>query len=390
MDYTLIYSPACFYHFLTMPCHNRYSVSGRFKRLIAFERLDLLIDLNQPVVNPHTKESCSIPFPYRDKLIGPNIHDCIIRKIDDEGRTIWTLRSPTDFFENPVKIPDDVPHPFRKKLCTGGTETYTTAYSGFRQIVKRSTVSINAKIFALAVGMQEGKTQTASALVEDIATQKWEEDLQRAYKLYGLIKEAVAKDGFLLESELQDKFPAFKAQSTISQAVEDAVLAKACIWLGIPPDFAFPKPRGRREQPTEEYVEGKYIRLVLKDGETSGLLIGTLGKFKAGLELEILPLVLLVELLGLIEEAGADYDADLLEAYLDALDEDWRDRVLDDFDQRESQENPYKILGLESSASSAEVRSAYINLQQQFHPDKGNIPSWISAKLNWAYEQLVE
>lgn len=53
--------------------------------------------------------------------------------------------------------------------------------------------------------------------------------------------------------------------------------------------------------------------------------------------------------------------------------------------------NPYEVLGLESNATRADIRAAYLRLAKKHHPDKNpgdKTSEWIFKEVSWAYETL--
>ena len=57
------------------------------------------------------------------------------------------------------------------------------------------------------------------------------------------------------------------------------------------------------------------------------------------------------------------------------------------------QPNPYVVLGLERSATPAEIRSAYLRLARKHHPDRNagdKASEWIFKQVQWAYGELKD
>lgn len=104
------------------------------------------------------------------------------------------------------------------------------------------------------------------------------------------------------------------------------------------------------------------------------------------------------QLLELGTELSADGESlQLLETYLDGRFPGWRE----DGDAQAgggqraapasgpmSQEEAYKILGLEAGASAAEIRKAHRRLMQRLHPDLGG-SSFLAARINEAKDVLL-
>lgn len=101
--------------------------------------------------------------------------------------------------------------------------------------------------------------------------------------------------------------------------------------------------------------------------------------------------------------AEDEQSAQVLEAYLDRMQEDWREAAGAGSANREEQEaagrrgarggemtreEAYEILGLKSGASEGEVRDAHRKLMQKLHPDHGG-SNYLATKLNQAKEILL-
>ena len=104
------------------------------------------------------------------------------------------------------------------------------------------------------------------------------------------------------------------------------------------------------------------------------------------------------ELLELLGELSTDLESrQLLEAYLDSRFPAWREDAKPDDDHRKgvapatgamTKEEAYKVLGLESGATAAEVRKAHRRLMQRLHPDLGG-SSFLAARINEAKDVLL-
>ncbi len=138
-------------------------------------------------------------------------------------------------------------------------------------------------------------------------------------------------------------------------------------------------------------IATKYLRMRLDhdSGAMSGFVLH--GRFQ-GRELGELAREALIELWRecLVEDGQG---AKLLEAYLDRLDPDWREKSratgggASGADAM-TREEALAILGLAEGASEAEVREAYHRLMMKLHPDKGG-SAYLAAKLNRAREMLL-
>lgn len=104
------------------------------------------------------------------------------------------------------------------------------------------------------------------------------------------------------------------------------------------------------------------------------------------------------DLLDLYGELSADAESrQLLEAYLDGRFPVWRENLHADVDDGKrvapgsgamTKEEAYKVLGLESGASAADVRKAHRRLMQRLHPDLGGT-SFLAARINEAKDILL-
>ena len=104
------------------------------------------------------------------------------------------------------------------------------------------------------------------------------------------------------------------------------------------------------------------------------------------------------ELMEFARQAGEDPEsAQLLEAYLDRRMPGWRDDPQADFGAREAgpaqsgamtEQEAYQILGLEPSATIADVRKAHRRLMQSVHPDVGG-SAFLAQRINEAKDFLL-
>jgi len=96
------------------------------------------------------------------------------------------------------------------------------------------------------------------------------------------------------------------------------------------------------------------------------------------------------------EVKGDPQSLQLLEAFIDRVDPDWR---AESGAERESggrtagggtmsRAEALEVLGLEEGASQEEIRQAYRKLMQRYHPDSGG-SDWFAAKLNAAKDTLL-
>lgn len=128
----------------------------------------------------------------------------------------------------------------------------------------------------------------------------------------------------------------------------------------------------------------------------SGALEGVVlvGRF----ETRVLGELTLGELLDLHADLAGDGESrQLLEAYLDGRFPVWRKDAEADIGRGQrvapgpgamTKEEAYKVLGLETGASAADVRKAHRRLMQRLHPDVGG-SSFLAARINEAKDVLL-
>lgn len=131
-----------------------------------------------------------------------------------------------------------------------------------------------------------------------------------------------------------------------------------------------------------EHDSGALEGMVLA-GSFEGRLLGSLGKS---------------ELLTLYGELSGDSESrQLLEAYLDSRHPAWREDLEADVRRGQrvapgsgpmTKEEAYKVLGLESGATAADIRKAHRSLMQRLHPDVGG-SSFLAARINEAKDVLL-
>jgi DnaJ-domain-containing protein 1 len=106
----------------------------------------------------------------------------------------------------------------------------------------------------------------------------------------------------------------------------------------------------------------------------------------------------LSELVDLLGELSGDAESrQLLETYLDGRFPVWREDAHAHDGDRErvapgagamTKQEAYKVLGLETGASAADVRKAHRRLMQRLHPDLGG-SSFLAARINEAKDILL-
>jgi len=399
---------------LIMAWHNRYinSISNAGLRLtVEFKRRDLLWKSHGPVIDPRTGEEVSLPLRLSETVVvSPNVLDMLKREIasvemeveaiaaDGTKQTskqktekmVWHLRAPQEFF--PKKEGEcSEEHILSKSLSTGGT--VIGEEKGFIAVNKRSSVSINSLVYRLAVGMR-GSEADAVRYIGQLAADAWERDNERAVKLYKLVIKA--PKGYVLDEEIP---PALKASASIAQTVESAVLWSACLWLGIDPNAPLKRQRGRpktrsRDEDGNATNAGEVIELTLQPDETvTGRLIADFQGLVKNTNLATLTLSKLAEILVALRDRELVLDAELLEAYLEAVDPDWRAKIAEEIgleDNNEEKTNPWTVFGLTPGASLGEVKAAYRKIMRQVHPDTSGLPQWYAQTVNDAYRKLLE
>jgi hypothetical protein len=141
-------------------------------------------------------------------------------------------------------------------------------------------------------------------------------------------------------------------------------------------------------------VETRFLRMSLD--HDSGVMNGEVidGPY-AGRSLNEM---VLAELVGLLNHCLAKdrQSAQVLEAYLDRVHAGWREKAAatdgasqDAFGNGAmSQEEAYRILGLEAGATGAEIKEAHHRLIAGLHPDHGG-STYLAAKINQAKDVLL-
>lgn len=399
-----------------MAWHNRYisyinSIANAGLRLtIEFKRRDLLWKSPQPIINPRTGEEVLLPLRLSETVaVSPNVLDMLKREnaiveIEVEAtaangtkqtskqieKLVWHLRSPQEFFPKKEEECSEE-HSLSKSLCTGGT--VIGEEGEFIAVKKRSSVSINSLVYRLAIGMT-GSEAEAVRYIGQLAADAWERDNERAVKLYKLVVQA--KDGYVLDEEIPKEL---KASASVGQTVESAVLHSACLWLGIDPNAPLKRQRGRprtrsRDEDGNATNAGEVIELTLQPDETvTGKLIADFQGLAKNTNLATLTLTKLAEILVTLRDRELALDAELLEAYLEAVDSDWRAKIAEEIGLEEDNEektNPWIVFGLTPGASLAEVKAAYRKIMRQVHPDTSGLPQWYAQTVNDAYRKLLE
>lgn len=398
-----------------MASHSRHVLStpGEVRVQIKFRREDLLLVHDGPLRDPHAAERRrraaaagwhpdllvhEVPgLPLRagnGNLVGPTILDMLVRGVwgvEDlppaaqkavraaaraAGKArpprevvAWSVRDldtlwpkPDEEARRPPRDLDEdgegceAEHPFVPGLVSGGTPQGTAA-GGWVRVRKYSTCQIGEYIHRVASGMHGG-LGGAYGRVAEAAAEAWRVDQARALELWDLVR--AAPGGVLLEDEAVRRL---RPICSVSQEVERAVMREVCRWLGVDPDLALKRERGRPKGAGRTADQGEVIRLALQpDGTVRGAFIADYEGVPEGTELHDVKLHVLVAVLGALRLAGLETDQALLEAWLDAASPDWRDRVAqgeDDGASGGAAPDPYDVLGVTPRDDMAAVTAAY-------------------------------
>jgi hypothetical protein len=257
---------------------------------------------------------------------------------------------------------------------------------GFLRVEKRSSISLSALVYRLALGMHS-PADAAARHIGALAAAAWERDLKRARALYTTLQD---HGGVMADADIPAEL---RAQATVSQEVEAALLREACRWLGVDPDAPLSRPRGRPGSRHGETAAGEVIELLLHtDGSVTGRLRQAYAGLPEGTQLATLTLAKLATLLVALRDADLHADVDYLEAYLEAVDPAWRDRLADELavPPARNGEDPWTILGLAPGASPDAIKKAYRQTMRVLHPDTSGLSAWFAQRVNDAYRQLLQ
>ena len=92
-----------------------------------------------------------------------------------------------------------------------------------------------------------------------------------------------------------------------------------------------------------------------------------------------------------LQDAGLPTDAELVEAYFESADPDWRETVLGDDIPRTAYAgiaDPYEVLGVDKNATLDQIKMAYRKAMQKVHPDRSGLPEFFSQQVISAYKTL--
>ena len=123
----------------------------------------------------------------------------------------------------------------------------------------------------------------------------------------------------------------------------------------------------------------------------TGKIIKEYEELKPETLLSSLTLLRLASLLVSFQEEELEDDESYLENFLDAVDEDWREKVINELEEENQEINdPWEILGLENDIMDLEkIQKKYRELMHNTHPDKTVLPGWINQRIREAYEQIT-
>ena len=359
-----------------MAQHVRYADGEKNERaVIKFVREDLLWRGRVGDID--------VPVKDGNRLLGPTILDVIVRKVDQEQPVQWSLRSERDFLERDRKKRAANEHPFKPALVSGGKVTGSDG--DFVLVEKVSSVSIGAYAYRLAVGAL-GNVRTAHDMISSKAVAAWAADLARSRALYEAIK--AAPGGKLLESPA---VAALRPAGSISDQIETDILREACVLLGVDPDLSIKRPPGRpRKAGAGDTEAGDFISVTVVDGVVNAKTLTPVNGIAAHTDLSTLTVLKLVALLDTLIQGGAQLDADLLEAFLDAAAPEWRESAGEAQGGTSTADDPYAILGVARGMSFEDITKAYRRAMQAMHPDKGACPPWFAQVAANAYRRIKE
>ena len=399
-----------------MASHSRHVLSrpGEVRAQIKFQRTDLLWQHEGILRSPYAVEmrawakAQDIPADLvvievprlplvtpSGALVGPTILDMLTRKVcplrdlpkamvvrvraeaKAAGLPVpgtvaaWQARDPATLWPKPGQSRRMAPqrevdeeekesdHPFLAALASGGRRAGVQP-DGWVRVQKTSTLLVGEYVYRLAVGMWNG-VAAAYGQIARLAEQAWAEDQERALSLWAIIQ--AAPEGVMLED---GQVMALRPISSVSQQVEREIMRQACIWLGIDPDLDLKRPRGRPRVQAGD--EGDVISVSIDpDGVVTGRFKKSYQGVDEGAVLADLDVLKLAEVLGALRHDALAFDADLLEAYLDAAAPDWREQAAaasssspDGVDA----DSPYDVLGVLPQTPMDEVAAAFRGAMQ--------------------------
>lgn len=380
-----------------MAQHVRYADREKNERaVIRFLREDLL----------WRGEIAGVSWPVADgrRMIGPTILDVMARSPGaDASSANWSLRDMAGFVETVPARRVTLQHdaslqlPLKASLLSGGTPILPVVIVGdFLRVTKHTTISISAYAYRLAVGTF-GSVSRAHAQIVDAAAAAWKQDLERSLQLYQLIKEAA--DAGIEALPETPELAALRPAGSISDQVETELLKKACLALDVDPSMSIKRPPGARShrkafQGQDLDEAGEFVGLVdVGDATTLKIIVAVAG-LTEGTDLRTLSALRLIGLLDTLTRGGADWDAALVEAFLDSHAPGWRDiaeaALTGAGDQKAGAglDDPYQILGVSRDMPLEEIKQAYRRTRRTLHPDLSAISRWFLQVAQEAYERI--
>ena len=344
--------------------------------------------------------------PWRFEALPPAAQQAVIEAVRSAGKSrlprevvAWSVRGLDTLWPAPGQEQRRTPresddedeereldHPFLAALVSGGV-SYGSAPAGWLRVRKYSTCQVGEYTYRVAAGMHGG-LGGAYARIADAAAEAWAADQARALALWELVQ--AAPDGVLLEDEAVRRL---RPICSVSQEVERTVMREVCRWLGVDPDMALKRERGRPKGAGQTTADqGEVIRLTIQsDGIVRGAFIADYEGVPESTELHAVRLNVLVGVLGALRLAGLDTDHALLEAWLDAAVPDWRERMAEEGRAAlgGAALDPYEVLGVTPGDDMAAITAAYRRAMKAVHPDaSGGASAWLSRAVADAYKQI--
>lgn len=383
-----------------MSLHSRYiNPLDPIRVQIKFLRADLLYVSRKKMVCPYDAKITLAGLPiYKSPsvAVGPTMLDMMQRVVKKNGAVEWQLRDidslwPTDaehaFERDKSKVSEDdekvreVDHPFRRSLVSGGT--VISSDGDFVRVQKPTTASLSPYAFRLAIGMRGGVAE-AYQYIGELATLAWESDLMRAREIY----DRIVKNGGSVDEDAEIR--QMRPSSSISQLVEAEIMRACCTWLNVDPEIDIKRGRGR---PAGKRADSStIINVYVADDVLHGVMNTDYAGMPAGTDLYSVDVLRLIKTLGQLRTEKRELDADLLEAFLDTAQPDWRDIASEKVNGADAAASmdPYEILDLLPGATNDEIRRAYKRTMQKVHPDTAGISRVFSQLVADAYRKLSE
>ncbi|HCF29635.1 MAG TPA: hypothetical protein DEV81_21075 [Cyanobacteria bacterium UBA11049] len=147
-----------------------------------------------------------------------------------------------------------------------------------------------------------------------------------------------------------------------------------------------------RDEEDNATSAGEVIELTLQeDNSVTGRLLISFQGLAENTDLASLTLTKIAEILVTLRENELTDDADLVEAYLNAADPDWQNKIASEIGVEDNvTPQLWEILGLSPGASIEEVKKAYRQIMPKVHSDTSGLPQWYAQTVNDAYRKLLE